>query len=300
MKLYITLLLSSLNFILNAASYQVENTTNVFSALKNANHYQQEGKIEIGFHFKVIDQYFNTIEGIDEYGRVYFFNEGDKKMNFISAAGFKNAKHIPTENESINYALVGKEGNRIFKIEWANTLYQLANGQKVAMNYQVWFYEMGFFEIHYGSNSQNMMVETPTILGLGKCALTQKGHKYSSTIEQGPFAPMLNEEFTTLRYAPGRGMVFVFNMEESYDIKTLISFKKNEEANIDLYIEMENAHTVYLSLDDDKGKTLYAEEINIPTLLIERNLDLNIDHSIKCYLNIETSEKVFITPISLK
>ena len=63
---------------------------------------------------------------------------------------------------------------------------------------------------------------------------------------------------------------------------------------------MENAHTVYLSIDDDKGNTLYVEEINSPTLLIERNLDLNIDHSIKCYLNIETSEKVFVTPISLK
>lgn len=299
MKIFFTLLFTVFSLFFCAAKYQIESTSNLYKPLEKPTLYLKEAKpFELGFHCKVMDQYYNQIKSIDEYGRVYFINDGDAKMNFISAAGFKTAQHISSPNQKIQYEVTGKEGNRIFKIEWQNILYKLKNGKEIAMNYQIWLYEMGFFEIHYGPNSKNSMIESSSIIGLGQCNTKQKGHKYKLSIEKGPFAAQLSQDLSTLRYFPTNGTVYVFNAQESYEINTLINYNKNQKAIIDLYVTMENPHTVSLSIDDEQGNTVYAEQINNPTLYIARNLSLAIGKSHKCYLNIETTEKVFIKPIS--
>ena len=54
----------------------------------------------------------------------------------------------------------------------------------------------GLFEIHYGPNSKNSMIESSSIIGLGQCN-TNKGHKYKLSIEKGPFAAQLSQDLAT-------------------------------------------------------------------------------------------------------
>lgn len=299
----ITFLLFS--FLLSQAGcYTLDNNYSAFAPLNGGKtyHFQEGKKLPIGFSFKVIDQYYSSIEKIDEEGKIYFHNQQDNSLNFISAASFKNVKTVENSAAKILYSVSGKEGNRIFKVEWRNRHYRhLVTGKIFSVTYQVWIYEMGFFEIHYGQNSLNGLVELPTVLGLGSCKLNHKGAKYELTLEQGPFATSLNPDGNShLEYLPAKESIYVFKLHDNYEINTLITFHKDPLANLDLYIEMENATSLYLTIDNEAGETIYTENISAQTLVVERNLDLDIGSSKKCYLNIETTEKVFITPIKLK
>lgn len=303
MKTIFTLLLVCIAHLSFAFGYNVEKTSDIFNTITTSANDYKDKAVEIDFFFKAVDQYYNKIEKIDAYGRVYFLNEGDEKMNFISALGFTDAKHVESKTEKIQYSTSGSEGNRIFKIEWKDIQYKLKSGLVVAMNYQMWFYEMGQFEVHYGSNDANMVIETPTYIGYGKTDKKAKKLNYEATLDIGPFGASLNVDkdvMSPVKYVPGRDTKYIFNQDETYTINSLVSYNKNETTAFELYIEMENEHSLVISIDDQEGNTVYFEEVTDPSILIQRELDLNLEQSEKCYLAIETPEKVFITKILLQ
>ncbi len=172
----------------------------------------EDNDIYFGFEFPFFDHPFGYVSmALDGYG--YFEDTEDYNlMMYGGAFEMHEYSQLPIFSQW-RYKSDLVDGNKVIKMEWRNVgIYDdiwSSNPTDHRINYQVWFYENGIIELHFGK----MDLENTPFYNESTGFIWSDGESY------GPWLGISNLDITEMYYLTGTlDNISIITMEDSLDI----------------------------------------------------------------------------------
>lgn len=183
--------------------------------------------IELDFPFPVNDQEYSSIVQIGG-GATLMLTNGMSNSIFSYNSDLIDAElETPSSYSVISYITVGEIGSRILKVQYENCGFYNSIAGVVAgdvtnrINFQMWFYETGVFEMRFGPNSISNTILVhgglgPLIFLAAEVDLNLEDAEFQVALSGDPsnptlvFEPLTNGNSPSLDGDPGNGRVYRF------------------------------------------------------------------------------------------
>lgn len=240
-------------------------------------------KINIGFDFKINDQYYNILD-VDARGSFSFNYQSLDTFAVISAYDIQlndKAKIMgTTESQStLSYKLLGSPGQRIFIFQWRNLIYDANDASQLdSVNFQLWLYEgTNNFKALYGPsfllNGLKYMDENPPSIG---CFSTIKPPIFDDHyIIDSLTTPTLVYREAYYKKMPLANKAFLFEYIKPTGISSNVIISKDQKfliSNNKIKLDPNFQHA-YFEIINMNGQRVFSK-----TITNENEIDLNQIH----------------------
>lgn len=165
--------------------------------------------LNLPFKVKFFEKEYTQVGVADGY--VGFETDGVIRVfdNDLIDAGYGSG----SSQSPVSYQVFGSAPNRIIKIQWKNVHFDADPGNSDFANFQLWFYEGGKIEMHYGASSVNNSQSYDTHQGALVLIYRYSPSKFVG-LENDPANPSIETNIAghfSLTGHPANGTVYEFN-----------------------------------------------------------------------------------------